>query len=226
MRAEWRPAMRSFTAARGETDSTPGSTASISTPGSIRGATINTLSPRDRTNGPVTFNNRSNDYQLNQAYLRLKRDVNTDGDVWDVGGRVDLLYGSDSIFTEARGLETNDDFSPKWNAAIRPGAAAGLCRVLRPLGQRDRHEVRPFLFGVRLRVRRRTGELLLLPFLHVPVRRAEDLHRLHRHHEARRLHHPGRHDPRLGQLGGQQQRPGVHRRDRLGEREQADAGSR
>ncbi len=81
-----------------------------------QGATINTLSPRDRTNGPVTFNNRSNDYQLNQAYLRLKRDVNTDGDVWDVGGRVDLLYGSDSIFTEARGLETNDDFSPKWNA--------------------------------------------------------------------------------------------------------------
>ena len=81
-----------------------------------QGATINTLSPRDRSNGPVTFNNRSNDYQLNQAYLRLKRDVNTDGDMWDFGGRVDLLYGTDSIYTEARGLETTDDFSPKWNA--------------------------------------------------------------------------------------------------------------
>jgi len=34
-----------------------------------QGATINTLSPRDRTNGPVTFNNRSNEYQLNQAYF-------------------------------------------------------------------------------------------------------------------------------------------------------------
>ena len=81
-----------------------------------QGATINTLSPRDRTNGPVTFNNRSNDYQLNQTYFRLKRDVHTQGDCWDVGGRVNVLYGSDSIYTESRGLETNDDFSPKWNA--------------------------------------------------------------------------------------------------------------
>jgi hypothetical protein len=81
-----------------------------------QGATINTLSPLDRTNGPVTFNNRSNDCQLNQAYFRLKRDVNTQGDCWDVGGRVDVLYGSDSIYTESRGLETNDDFSAKWNA--------------------------------------------------------------------------------------------------------------
>ena len=31
-----------------------------------QGATLNTLSPHNRTNGPVTFNNRSNDYQLNQ----------------------------------------------------------------------------------------------------------------------------------------------------------------
>jgi hypothetical protein len=81
-----------------------------------QGATINTLSPRDRTNGPVTFNNRSNEYQLNQAYFRLKRDVNTECDVWDIGGRVDVLYGTDSIYTEARGLETTDEFAPKWNA--------------------------------------------------------------------------------------------------------------
>jgi hypothetical protein len=81
-----------------------------------QGATINTLSPRDRTNGPVTFNNRSNDYQLNQTYFRLKRDVNTQCDLWDVGGRVDLLYGTDSVYTEARGLETTDAFGPKWNA--------------------------------------------------------------------------------------------------------------
>jgi hypothetical protein len=81
-----------------------------------QGATINTLSPRNRMNGPVTFNNRSNDYQFNQAYLRLKRDVNTQGDLWDVGGRIDLLYGADSIYTEARGLELTDDLAPKWNA--------------------------------------------------------------------------------------------------------------
>jgi hypothetical protein len=81
-----------------------------------QGATINTLSPRNRINGPVTFNNRSNEYQLNQAYLRLKRDVNADDDVWQLGGRIDLLYGTDSFYTTARGLETFDDFAPKWNA--------------------------------------------------------------------------------------------------------------
>jgi len=81
-----------------------------------QGATLNTLSPRNRTNGPVTFNNRSNEYQFNQAYFRLQRDVRTDCDSWDVGGRVDFLYGTDSIYTEARGLELTDDRAPKWNA--------------------------------------------------------------------------------------------------------------
>ena len=81
-----------------------------------QGATINTLSPRNRINGPVTFNDRSNDYQLNQMYLRLARDVGQEGDRWDIGGRVDLLYGTDSIYTEARGLEVTDDLAPRWNA--------------------------------------------------------------------------------------------------------------
>ena len=81
-----------------------------------QGATINTLSPRNRSNGPVTFNGQSNDYQLNQMYLRLGHEVGQKCDRWDVGGWVDLLYGTDSIYTEARGLELTDDLAPKWNA--------------------------------------------------------------------------------------------------------------
>jgi hypothetical protein len=81
-----------------------------------QGVTINTFSPRDRSNFPVVFNNRSNEYQLNQAYVRLKRNVKADSGRWDVGGTVDLLYGTDSLFTTSRGLEVNRDFSPKWNA--------------------------------------------------------------------------------------------------------------
>jgi hypothetical protein len=64
----------------------------------------------------VTFNDRSNDYQLNQMYLRLGHEVGQECDRWDVGGWVDLLYGTDSIYTEARGLELTDDLAPKWNA--------------------------------------------------------------------------------------------------------------
>lgn len=91
-----------------------------------QGLTINTLSPRNRINGPVTFNDRSNDYQLNQLYSRLGRDVDANGCFWDIGGRVDLLYGSDSIYVDARGLEVREDLSPKWNAQ-RDGLAMPQC---------------------------------------------------------------------------------------------------
>ena len=81
-----------------------------------QGVTINTDSPADGSNFPVTFNDRSNDYQMNQLYLALARSVNEDGRSWDVGGRVDLLYGTDSAFTTTRGLETERDLSAKWNS--------------------------------------------------------------------------------------------------------------
>jgi hypothetical protein len=42
---------------------------------------------------------------MNQAYLIVERPVAACGG-WDVGGRVDLLYGTDYYFTTAAGLET------------------------------------------------------------------------------------------------------------------------
>lgn len=81
-----------------------------------QGVTINTLSPRNRSNGPVGFNNRSNDYQMNQAYFRMARDVDQECDSWDIGGRVDFLYGTDANYVSARGLEAYDDGTSKWNA--------------------------------------------------------------------------------------------------------------
>jgi len=91
-----------------------------------QGFTVNTLSPRNRSNGTVGFNDRSNDYQLNQLYMRLGRDIERWCDAWDLGGRVDLLYGTDSVYTVARGLEVRDDLSPKWNAQ-RYGLAMPQC---------------------------------------------------------------------------------------------------
>lgn len=81
-----------------------------------QGLTINTLSPHNRQNGPVTFNNGSNEYQLNQLYMQLKRKVDRESDFFSLGGQVDLLYGTDSAYVTARGLEVFDDLSPKWNA--------------------------------------------------------------------------------------------------------------
>jgi hypothetical protein len=101
-----------------------------------QGVTINPYSPRDRSNYPVGFNNRSNEYQLNQAYLRLKRDVNREGGRWDVGGTVDLLYGTDSFYASSRGLEFDRDFGPKWNAQ-QYGLAMPQCymEVFAPWGE-------------------------------------------------------------------------------------------
>jgi len=71
-----------------------------------QGFTYNTDQPRNKTNGPLKFNDRSNEFQLHQVYLSMGRSVANSGCSWDVGGRVDLLYGSDYLWTSAIGLET------------------------------------------------------------------------------------------------------------------------
>lgn len=78
-----------------------------------QGLTVNTHSPRDRSNFPVAFNDRSNEYQLNQLYLMAERAVWRDD--WSVGGRIDLLYGTDHRYTMARGLEVGRDLTDRWN---------------------------------------------------------------------------------------------------------------
>jgi len=78
-----------------------------------QGYTYNPDNPTNRFNGPVTFNDRANDYQMNQLYLIGERVTKTEDRDWDVGGRVDLLYGTDYRFTTAYGLETT------WNQSSR-----------------------------------------------------------------------------------------------------------
>ena len=57
-------------------------------------------------NGPITFNDRNWQGQMNQLYLVNERLLDVDNGRW-LGGRVDLLYGTDYIFTTARGLDAN-----------------------------------------------------------------------------------------------------------------------
>jgi hypothetical protein len=78
------------------------------------GGTANADSPASRFNGPVTFNDRE-EVQLNQLYAVLERPTDTSCYCFDIGGRIDLLFGTDYIFTQAVGLETRRDGSPKWN---------------------------------------------------------------------------------------------------------------
>lgn len=80
-----------------------------------QGFTGNFASPANRMNTPVLFNDRSNDYQLNQLYVYAEKAVCRDGCSWDIGGRVDALFGTDARFLTVPGLEDHRDRTPKWN---------------------------------------------------------------------------------------------------------------
>jgi len=55
-------------------------------------------------NGPITFNDRNWQGQMNQLYLVNEKLVDTSEGL-DWGGRIDLLYGTDYIYNSARGWD-------------------------------------------------------------------------------------------------------------------------
>jgi len=72
------------------------------------GITYNAASPKNNFNGPVTFGDRPGEFQLNQLNLFVQRAVATEGSSWDFGGRFDVMFGTDSIFTQAYGVPAAD----------------------------------------------------------------------------------------------------------------------
>ena len=87
------------------------------------GGTINPDYPPSHYNGTLAPNDR-NEFQFNQLYMVMERPLKIDEcHPWDIGARVDLLYGTDYIFCESLGFETNPDGSPKWNSGIDYGLA-------------------------------------------------------------------------------------------------------
>ena len=79
--------------------------------------TWNPDSPKDKSNGPVTWVDRSNEYQLNELYFFLGRAADTKGCGWDYGYRVDALYGTNYRWDTAVGLESF------WNSYSEYGLA-------------------------------------------------------------------------------------------------------
>jgi hypothetical protein len=67
----------------------------------------NPYDPSDRFNGPLTWSDRANDYQLNELYGYLARTADTKGCGFDWGLRVDALYGTNYRWTTSAGFETH-----------------------------------------------------------------------------------------------------------------------
>lgn len=96
---------------------------------------------RNPTNPPASFGAwpgagflyRNDEYMFNRLYLNIERPTDTSCRDWDIGGKVDLLYGTDYVFLQARGLETRSDLSPKWNPASGVGfGGVGLMGLAMP----------------------------------------------------------------------------------------------
>ena len=78
------------------------------------GAMPNASNVPSRFNGPLTFADRD-EVQLNQLWTYMEKAIETGNYCWDVGGRVDFLFGTDTRFTQAAGLELRQDGSPRWS---------------------------------------------------------------------------------------------------------------
>jgi len=75
------------------------------------GITYNATDPADNFNGPVTFGDRSGEFQLNQLNAYIQRAVATEGSAWDFGARFDVMFGTDAAFTQAYGAFSD----PGWD---------------------------------------------------------------------------------------------------------------
>jgi hypothetical protein len=69
------------------------------------GGTLNATNDNSNYNGPITFNDRADTFQLDQAYLILERKVTYGADDFSLGGRVDVMYGTDAPFTQSIGFD-------------------------------------------------------------------------------------------------------------------------
>ena len=72
------------------------------------GITYNAGNPDNNFNGPITFGDRSGEFQLNQLYFYLQKPVATEGDAFSFGWRADFMFGTDSVFTQAYGVPSYD----------------------------------------------------------------------------------------------------------------------
>jgi len=77
------------------------------------GWTGNPAYPVNRLNGPVGYNDRSNEVDLNQFYLIAERIAKVEGDCGvDFGYRTDVMYGTDRRFVQAaKGTNWDSNFN-------------------------------------------------------------------------------------------------------------------
>lgn len=70
------------------------------------GFTGNPGNPRNGSNFPVAFNDKSNQFKLHQVYTYIEKEIDTTGNSWDIGIRADILYGADARFVTTKNFDS------------------------------------------------------------------------------------------------------------------------
>jgi len=91
-----------------------------------QGITFNADHPADGFNGPVATNDLDREYQLNQLWLFMDRPVGQRGSCWELGGRVDMVYGTDYRFGISHGLDDRINSLDSYYGLVIPQAYAAL----------------------------------------------------------------------------------------------------
>lgn len=73
------------------------------------GITVNGKATHDKSNGPVLTNDRHGELQMNELWFYLHRPVDTSDRDFDIGGRVDFLYGTDWRAAYFHGFGAEDE---------------------------------------------------------------------------------------------------------------------
>ncbi|HLA84446.1 MAG TPA: outer membrane beta-barrel protein, partial [Thermoguttaceae bacterium] len=71
------------------------------------GITANSQDPQDRFNGPLMTDDRVGELEMNELWFYLERPIHTENG-FDVGGRVDFLYGTDWRIVDCYGNGLED----------------------------------------------------------------------------------------------------------------------
>lgn len=61
--------------------------------------------PTKHINSSASFNDRSGEFQLNQLNFFAQKAVDLESHSWNIGGRLDVMFGTDTRFTQATGLD-------------------------------------------------------------------------------------------------------------------------
>ncbi|MDR2172136.1 MAG: porin [Planctomycetaceae bacterium] len=98
--------------------------------GWVEGGIFFSTNSNDSQTPIIKYNDRNSEFTMNQLYLTLGRKLNRRHNWFEIGGQIDLLFGTDYLYTSSVGLETRrtnkyvggntiypDEAAAHWNGA-------------------------------------------------------------------------------------------------------------